>query len=85
MSNQQLWINTAKKILLGLLVILAVLGVVALIKTGFEQKNLSQVKEVQQQQAQDRQAADQLVERLNQLKTLQADLVHPQVELNIKF
>lgn len=85
MSNHQLWINTAKKILLGLLVVLVVLGIVALIKTGFDQKNLSQIKKVQQQQEQDRQAADKLVERLNQLKALQTDLVHPQVELNIKF
>lgn len=85
MSGHQLWIATTKKILLGLLILLAILGVIALIKIGFDQKKLTQVKEEQKQQEQDRQAADVLVERLNQLKTLQNELVHPQVELNIKF
>ena len=76
---------TAKKILLGLFILVTILLLVVLVKNFFTNRNIAHLKQEQSALQQNRMAADELVKRLGDLQNLEGELVHPQVELNIKF
>ena len=79
------WLPLAKKILLGLFILVTILLLVVLIKKFFTNRDIAHLKQEQSALQQNRMAADELVKRLGDLQNLEGELVHPQVELNIKF
>jgi hypothetical protein len=85
MPNRRTWLPIAKLILLLLGVIIIVLSALVVVRNLNDRSNRAIIDTQQKNLEQDRQAADQLVVRLDQLKIMREELVVPQVELNINF